>query len=383
MKRTWPVCLSGPEAQRNDPKPNCLAANGQRFLNGFCDHVSVQLYLRGGGKLRHAARERGNMKTTVLYLALALTAVTGSAAAQSYPSRPIILVIPGAAGGPGDMVGRVLIERMRTSLGQPLVMENVAGANGTIATARVARASPDGYTLILGNWNSQVGASAVYPVPYDVLADLEPIALATFSRLWLVGKTAFPPNNIAELIAWLKANPGKASVATVGQGSASHICGIHFQNATGTEFQFVFYRAGTPAYQDLVAGHIDLMCAERSATVEHLRAGKIKAFGLLAEKRWPAAPDVPTMEESDVPGAHIPWLQGFWAPKGTPRDIIAKLNAAVAEALADPAVHQRLTDFGLDVAPDNQRTPEALRAFQKAETEKWWPVIKAAGAKPE
>jgi tripartite-type tricarboxylate transporter receptor subunit TctC len=272
---------------------------------------------------------------------------------------------------------------MKTSLGQPLVMENVAGANGTIATARVARAPPDGYTLILGNWNNQVGASAVYPVTYDVLADLEPIALATFSRLWLVGKSTFPPNNIAELIAWLKANPGRASVATVGQGSASHICGIHFQKATGTQFQFVFYRAGSPAYQDLVAGHIDLMCAERSATVEHLRAGKIKAFGLLAEKRWPAAPDVPTMEESGVAGAHIPWLQGFWAPKGTPPDIIARLNAAVVEALADPAVHQRLTNFGLDVAPDNARTPQALGAFQKAETEKWWPVIKAAGAKPE
>jgi tripartite-type tricarboxylate transporter receptor subunit TctC len=323
------------------------------------------------------------MKTFVLYLMLTLAALTGSAAAQNYPSRPITLIIPGPPGGPGDMVARVLIERMRTSLGQPLVMENVAGANGTIATARAVRAAPDGYTLLLGNWNSQVGASAVYPVPYDVLADLEPIALATFSRLWLVGRAAFPPNNVAELIAWMKANPGKASVATVGQGSASHICGVYFQNATGTQFQFVFYRGGAPAYQDLVAGHIDLMCAERSATVEHLRAGKIKAFGLLAEKRWAAAPEVPTMEESGVPGAHIPWAQGFWAPKGTPRDIIAKLNAAVAEALADPAVHQRLTDFGLDVAPDNQRTPEALRVFQTAETEKWWPVIKAAGARPE
>jgi tripartite-type tricarboxylate transporter receptor subunit TctC len=323
------------------------------------------------------------MKTKVFYLAFALAAATSSAAAQNYPSRPITLIIPGPAGGPGDLVGRVLIERMKTSLGQPLVMENIAGANGTIATARAARASPDGYTLILGTWNSQVGASAVYPVTYDVLSDFEPIALVTFSRLWLVGKAALPPNNMAELIAWLKANPGKASVATVGQGSASHVCVVHLQNATGTEFQLVFYRGGAPAYQDLVAGHIDLMCAERSATVEHLRAGRIKAFGLLAEKRWSAAPEVPTMEESGVPGAHIPWLQGLWAPKGTPRDIIAKLNAAVAEALADPAVYQRLTDFGLDVAPENQRTPEALRAFHKAETEKWWPVIKASGAKPE
>ena len=322
------------------------------------------------------------MKSALICLTFALAAVTGGAAAQSYPSRPITIIIPGAAGGPGDLVARALTERMRTSLGRPLVLENVAGANGTIATARVVRAAPDGYTLILGNWNSQVGANAVYAVPYDILTDLEPIALATISRLWFVGKATFAPNNTSELIAWLRANPGKASVASVGQGSASHVCGIHFQNATGTEFQFVFYRSGPPAYQDLVAGHIDLMCAERSAMVEHLRAGKIKAYGL-AEKRWPAAPDVPTMEESGVPGSFIPWLQGFWAPKGTPRDIIAKLNAAVAETLADPAVHQRLTDFGLDVAPDNQRTPEALRAYHKAEIEKWWPIIKAAGVKPE
>ena len=323
------------------------------------------------------------MKTTALYLAFALAAATGSAAAQNYPSRPITLIIPGPAGGPGDIVGRSLIERMRTALGQPLIMENVAGANGTIAAARVARATPDGYTLILGTWNSQVGASAVYPVSYDVLTDFEPIALVTISRLWLVGKVAFPPNNTAELIAWLKANPGKASVASVGQGSASHVCGVHFQNATGTQFQFIFYRGGAPAYQDLVAGHIDMMCAERSATVEYLRAGKIKAFGLFAEKRWAAAPEVPTLEEGGVPDAHIPWMQGFWAPKGTPHDIVAKLNAAIIEALADPAIYQRLTDFGLDVAPDNQRTPEALRALHRAETEKWWPVIKASGAKPE
>ena len=213
-----------------------LTAMGQRFWTVLRDTFVLAWRPFGWKTSCHAVRGRGNMKTTVLYLSFALAALTGSAAAQSYPSRPITLIIPGAAGGPGDMVGRVLIERMRTSLGQPLVMENVAGANGTIATARAARAAPDGYTLILGNWNSQVGASAVYPVPYDVLADFEPIALATISRLWLVGKAAFPPNNVAELIAWLKANPGKASVATVGQGSASHICGIHFQNATGTSF---------------------------------------------------------------------------------------------------------------------------------------------------
>ena len=306
-----------------------------------------------------------------------------AAAAQNYPARPITLIIPGAAGGPGDLVARLLTERMRDSLGQPIVMENVAGANGTIATARVVRAAPDGYTLILGNWNSQVGASALYPVQYDTLTDLEPIALATISRLWLVGKAAFPPNNLAELIAWLRANPGRASAASVGQGSASHLCGIQFQNATGTQFQFVFYRAGAPAYQDLVAGHIDLMCAERSATVEHLRAGRVKAYGLLSDTRWAAAPDVPTMQEKGVAGLAIPWLQGFWAPKGTPQNIVAKLNAAVAAALADATVQQRLAELGLDLAPPDQRTPEALRAYHKAEIEKWWPIIKAAGVKPD
>ena len=318
-------------------------------------------------------------------LAFALLALSGfgPVEAQPYPSRPITLIIPGAAGGPGDLVARTLADHMRASLGQPLIMENVAGANSTIGTARAVRATPDGYTLILGNWNSQVGANAVYAVPYDTLTDLEPIALATISRIWLVGRSEFPPNNTTELITWLKANPGKASVASVGQGSASHVCGIQFQNATDTRFQFVFYRSGAPAYQDLVAGHVDLMCAERSATLAHVRAGRIKAYSLLSETRWAAAPDVPTMQESGVAGLSIPWLQGLWAPKGTPRDIIAKLNAAVAGALADPAIHQRLTELGLDVPATDQRTPEALRAYHKAEIEKWWPIIKAAGVKPE
>ena len=239
------------------------------------------------------------------------------------------------------------------------------------------------YTLILGNWNGQVGANAVYPVPYDTLTDLEPIALATISRLWLVGKSEFPANNTAELIAWLKANPGKASMATVGQGSGSHVCGIQFRNATGAQFQFVFYRGGAPAYQDLVAGHVDLMCAERSATFEYVRARKIKAYSLLSDTRWAAAPAVPTMQKAGVAELSIPGLQGFWAPKGTPRDIIAKLNAAVAGALGDSAIHQRLTDLGFEVAPSDRRTPEALHTYHKAEIEKWWPIIKAAGVKLE
>ena len=218
-------CKHGVRSFAKIPFAYKRASAPQRLLNGFRDRVCTCATAVWVENFRHAVRGRGNMKTTVLYLSLALAAAAGSAAAQNYPSRPITLIIPGAAGGPGDMVGRVLIERMRTSLGQPLVMENVAGANGTIATARAARAAPDGYTLILGTWNSQVGASAVYPVPYDVLADLEPIALATISRLWLVGKTAFPPNNIAELTAWIACltaePPGRGwrqDAATAGRG---------------------------------------------------------------------------------------------------------------------------------------------------------------------
>jgi len=281
------------------------------------------------------------------------------------------------------MVGRVLIERMRTSLGQPLVMENVAGANGTIATARVARASPDGYTLILGSWNSQVGASAVYPVPYDVLADFEPIALATISRLWLVGKTSFPPNNTAELIAWLKANPGKASVATVGQGSASHGLRDSFPECDGYRVSVRILSRWRPAYQDLVAGHIDMMCAERSATVEHWACRQNQSLGSFSRKALVHSARRAYSGGVRRPGCTYSVATGPLGAEGHTTRHHRKTHAAVAEALADPAVYQRLTDFGLDVAPDNQRTPEALRAFHKAETEMWWPVIKAAGAKPE
>jgi tripartite-type tricarboxylate transporter receptor subunit TctC len=272
---------------------------------------------------------------------------------------------------------------MRRSLGQPITIEDVGGANGTIGTARVARAKPDGYTLLLGNWNSHMAASAFYPVQYDVMKDFEPISLTSISRLWLVGKAAFPANDAGELIAWLKAHPNHVSAASVGTGSAAHVCGIHFQNITGTQFQFVFYRGGGPAYQDLVAGHVDLMCAEASATLPLVREGKIKVFGVMAKTRWFAAPTVPTMEEEDIPGLYIPWWQGLWAPKRTPQEVIAKLNESVVSALADPAISRRLSDLGLDIPSTDQRMPEAIRAFQQSEIDKWWPIIKAAGIKPQ
>jgi tripartite-type tricarboxylate transporter receptor subunit TctC len=320
----------------------------------------------------------------VLTAACAMGAfVAGRLEAQVYPSRPITIVVPGAAGGPGDMPARLLAEPMRAILGQQTIIENVSGANGTIATSRVVRAAPDGYTLGLGNWNSHMAASAFYPVQYDVLQDLEPISLVTISRLWLVGRVGFPSKDAAELIAWLKANPDKASAASVGTGSAAHVCGIHFQNTTGTRFQFVFYRSGAPAYQDVVAGHVDLMCAEASATLPLVRDGKIKACGVMAKSRWSAAPDVPVMDEVGAPGLYIPWWQGLWAPKRTPSDIIVKLNSAVAEALADPRVSRALSDSGLELPSPDLRTTDGVRAFHKAEIEKWWPIIKVAGIKPE
>jgi len=327
-------------------------------------------------------RSGRNLCRALLLLALASAATDGSAA-ETYPSRPITIVVPGAAGGPGDALARLVSEPMRASLGQPMIIENVSGANGTLGTARVVRAAADGYTLSLGNWNSHMAASAFYPVQYDVLKDLEPISLLTISRLWLIGRIGFPAKDAAELTAWLKANPDRASAASVGVGSAAHVCGIHFQNMTGTRFRFVFYRSGAPAYQDVVAGHVDLMCAEASATLPLVRDGKIKAYGVMAATRWSAAPDVPSMEEVGAPGLHIPWWQGLWAPKGTPGDVIGKLNRAAVAALADARVIRALSELGLDIPSRELQTPETIRAFHRAEIDKWWPIIRAAGIKPE
>jgi tripartite-type tricarboxylate transporter receptor subunit TctC len=228
-----------------------------------------------------------------------------------------------------------------------------------------------------------MAASAFYPVQYDVVKDFDPLSLITVSRLWLAARADFPAKDAAELIAWLKANPNRASAASVGTGSAAHVCGIHFQNMTGTRFQFVFYRGGGPAYQDLMGGHVDLMCAEGSATLPLMRGGKIKVFGVMAKTRWFAAPDVPTMQELGVPGLHIPWWQGLWVPKGTPKDVLERLNAVVVKALDDPMVTRRLTDLGLEIPSGELRTPEGVRAFLKSEIDTWWPVIKAANIKAE
>ena len=316
-------------------------------------------------------------------LGCAILACVIGAHAEDYPSHPITMIVPFAAGGPTDTLGRILTERMRLSLGQTIVIENVTGAGSTIGVGRAAQAAPDGYTLSLGNWTSFVGAGALYPTSYDLLRDFEPVSLLTFAPMLIVGKNALPVKDGKDLIAWLKANPDKASAATVGAGSAAHVCGLYFQDKIDTRLLFVPYRGGAPAMQDLVGGQIDLMCAEASQTLTYVRSGKMKAFAVMTKTRWPALPDVPTTDEIGAPGMYISFWHGLWVPKGTPKDVIAKLNDAVVDTLADPTVRQRLTDLGQVIATPDQQTPKALATYHKAEIEKWWPIIKAANIKLE
>jgi len=314
--------------------------------------------------------------------AAAAPAISRIARAQTYPSRPITVVVPYPAGGGADSVLRIMAERMRTFLGRPIVIENVSGASGGIGTGRVARAAPDGYTTGIGNWSTHVANGAIYALPYDVLTDFEPVALLINFYLIIVAKKALPANNLKELIAWLKAHPGKASLGTPGAGSQGHLAGILFQNITATRFQHVPYRGVSLAMQDLVAGQIDLIFSDPSA-VAPLRAESIKAFAVTAKRRLPALPDIPTVEEAGLVGFSLANWNGLFAPKGTPKEIIGKLNGAVASTLADASVVEKLVDLGGEIPSDEQQTPEAIAAMQKAEIEKWWPIIKAAGIKGE
>jgi tripartite-type tricarboxylate transporter receptor subunit TctC len=314
-------------------------------------------------------------------IAAMFVALTGPVAAQQYPSRAITMVVPFPAGGPTDTLARILGERMRVALGQTIVIENVTGAGASIGVTRAVQSAPDGYTLSIGNWTSHVGSGAMYPVSWDVLKDLAPVSLLTATPLLIVGKTALPAKDGRELIAWLKANPDKASAATVGAGSAAHVCEVYFMQQTGTRFAVVPYRGGAPAMQDIIAGQMDLMCAEASQTLAYVRGGQMKAFAVMAKDRWPALPDVPTTDEIGAPGMYISFWHGLWVPKGTPEEVIVRLDKAVNESLADPALRKRLTDLGAVIAPPEQQNPAALAAFHKAEIGKWWPIIKGMDIK--
>ena len=318
-------------------------------------------------------------------LLVALAAVLGitQATAQPYPSRPITMIVPYATGGSTDAIGRIVADRMRIPLGQTVVAENVTGANGSIGVGRAARAAPDGYTISLGAWPTHVVNGAIMSLNYDVLDDFEPVALLPTQPLVIVGRKSLAAQNLQELIAWLKANPDKASQGHAGVGSTAHIGGVFFQKQTGTQFAFVPYRGGGPAMQDLIAGQIDLMFDPAGSAVPHVLAGSIKAYAVTAKTRLTAAPDLPTVDEAGLPGMYVSLWHAFWVPKGTPKDIIAKLNAAAVEAMADPAVRKRLTAIGQELPPREMQTPEALAAYHKAEIARWWPVIKEAGIKAQ
>jgi tripartite-type tricarboxylate transporter receptor subunit TctC len=316
-------------------------------------------------------------------LCCALAIFVPHALGQSYPARPITLVNPFAAGGPVDAVARIMSAPMSKTLGQPVLVDYAVGAAGTLGVGRVARASPDGYTLSIGHWSTHVINAAIYPLQYDVLKDLEPVGMICANPLMIVARSSFPAKDLNELIAWLKANPDKASAGTAGVGSASHMGGVYFQSAAGTKVQYIPYKGTGPAMQDLLAGRIDFMVDQASNSLPQVRAGKIKAYAVTAKSRLSIAPDIPTVDEAGLPGLYVSVWFAIWAPKGTPHDIIAKLNAAMISSLADPTVRQRLSDLGQEITPREQQTPEALAAFHKAEAEKWWPLVKAAGIKPE
>jgi len=325
------------------------------------------------------------MKAIPIVLALATPgaiAATTVAHAQTYPARPITMNVPFAAGGPTDTIARVVAQRMSGKLGQSIIIENVTGADGTIGVGRVARAAPDGYLLSVGQWSTHVLNGAAYALPYDLLKDFEPVALMSTNPLVIVTYKGVPAANLKELIDWLQANPQRAAV---GIGSMAHrVSAVYFQNLTGTSLTLVPYRGGAPAMQDMMAGQIQMMFDQAVTSLPLVRAGSTRPYAVTAATRLAAAPDLPTVDESGLPGFHIAVWTALWAPRATPRAIIDRLNAAVVEAVADPAVRRRLTEeLGQDIPPRAQQTPEALYAYQKAEIEKWWPLIKAANIRPE
>jgi tripartite-type tricarboxylate transporter receptor subunit TctC len=315
-------------------------------------------------------------------LAFAFLAFAGCVFAQGYPSRPITIIVPFSAGGGGDVVARIVAEGLRANLGQSVIVENVTGAGGGIGTGRVARAQPDGYTIIAGQWGTHVANAVLYKLDYDVVNDFEPIGLITYSPLLIVGRKDLPATDLKGLVAWLKANPNKASAGTSGPGGLEHVPGLLFQKATGTRFEFIPYRGSAPAIQDLIAGTTDLMFPSIPTGQPHIRAGTVKAYAVMSDTRFAGLPEIPTVDEAGVPGVYFSSWSALFAPKGTPKDVVAKLSAALLATLADPQIRKRFVD-PTQIAPPERQTPEGLRALQKADIEKWWPIMKAANIKPE
>ncbi len=320
-------------------------------------------------------------KATLVAALVAILSSIAVAQGETYPSRPITMMVGYPPGGPTDTLARILGDAMGHSLGQTIVIETVSGASGTIATGRVVHANPDGYTIGIGNWTSHVGSIAIYPLDYDVFEDLQPISLLAASPLWILGKNALPPKTAPELIAWLKTRSQPTAFGTVGAGSAAHLVGLSFAKEISARFEYVPYRGAAPAMQDLISGQIDLTCLEASSTLPNVQAGKFKAYAVMSETRWPKSPNTPTMIESGVPGLSLSFWHGLWTTAGTPKAVVDRLVDAVQTALADSAVRQRLEGLGMVIFPRDQQNPEALATYHKAEAGKWWPIINAAGIK--
>jgi tripartite-type tricarboxylate transporter receptor subunit TctC len=309
--------------------------------------------------------------------------IAAAASAQNYPARAVMLIVPFSAGGPTDTIGRIMAERMGRSLGQTVVVENTTGAGGSIGVGRVARAAPDGYALGIGHIGTHVINAAVYQLPFDVLKDLEPVAMIATNPQVIISKNAVPAKDLKELLAWVKSNQERVSIGTGGAGTPAHVSGVYFKNVTGTQAQIIHYRGAAPATQDLLSGQIDMMFDQAANSLPQVRAGRVKAYAVTSKTRLAAAPDIPTVDEAGLPGFYMAVWHGIWAPKATPKKVVGRLNSAITDALADPAVRQRLADLGQEIPPPEQQTPEALGAHHKAEIEKWWPLIKAAGIKAE
>ena len=320
------------------------------------------------------------MRKLVLAVFAAL-AFTGSAVAQNFPSRPVTIIVPFSAGGPSDAMARILAERMKVSLGETVLVENVTGAGGSIGVGRAVKSPADGYTISFGHLGTHVANGAIYKLGYDLVADLDPVVLLPSNTMVIVSKNAVPAKTMKEFLEWLRARSTPASAGTAGAGSGSHIAGLYFENLTGIKLQYVPYRGTGPAMNDLVAGQIDLIVDQLSNSIQQVRAGNIRAYAVTDAKRVESASDIPTVDEAGLPGFHMTLWSGMWVPKGTPKEVIAKLNASAVEALNDPAVKKQFENLGLQMPPKDKLTPAALGEWQKAEIAKWWPVIKAANVK--
>ena len=321
------------------------------------------------------------MRIAILAAFMALLTIGGTACADNFPSHPITIVVPFSAGGPTDSMARILGERMQRSLGQTITIENVTGAAGSLGVGRVVRSPPDGYTVSIGHLGTHVANGAIYKLGYDLVTDLEPVVLLPSNPMIIVSKNAVPAKSLKELLTWLKAKPSPPTAGTAGAGSGSHIAGLYFENATGIKLQYVPYRGTAPALNDLVAGQIDIIIDQTSNSISQVRAGTIRAYAVTDDKRVESASDIPTTDEAGLSGFHMTLWSGLWVPKGTPKEVVAKLNGAAVEAMNDPAVRKKFEDLGLQMPAPDELLPDALGAWQKAEIAKWWPMIKAADVK--